>query len=76
MEDRYDMVECFRADGGACLLTPLCRLKPQLVAAREAFLAEIDKTSIADCTYPGPPPDRRKRAPALDALSHTSIAGQ
>lgn len=76
LEDCYDMVECFRADGGACLLNPLCRLKPQLVAAREAFLAELDKTSIADCTYPGPPPDRRKRAPAFDALSHKSIAGQ
>jgi Rrf2 family nitric oxide-sensitive transcriptional repressor len=54
LEDRYDMVECFRADGGACLLNPLCRLKPQLVAAREAFLAELDKTSIAQCAYPGP----------------------
>lgn len=55
LEERYDMVECFRADGGACLLTPLCRLKPQLAAAREVFLAELDKTSIADCAYPGPP---------------------
>ncbi len=34
LESRYDMVECFRADGGACLLNPLCRLKPQLAAAR------------------------------------------
>lgn len=54
LEDRYDMVECFRADGGACLLNPLCRLKPQLVAAREAFLAELARTSIAQCAYPGP----------------------
>ncbi|RFC67656.1 MULTISPECIES: RrF2 family transcriptional regulator [Mesorhizobium] len=53
LESRYDMVECFRADGGACLLNPLCRLKPQLVAAREAFLIELDKTSLADCAYPG-----------------------
>jgi len=54
LESRYDMVECFRADGGACLLNPLCRLKPQLAAAREVFLAELDKTSVADCAYPGP----------------------
>lgn len=56
LEDRYDMVECFRADGGACLLRPLCRLRPQLAAAREAFLAELDKTTVADCAYPGPAP--------------------
>ncbi len=56
LEERYDMVECFRADGGACLLTPRCRLRPQLIAAREAFLAELDKTSVADCAYPGPAP--------------------
>ncbi|MGB3537367.1 MAG: Rrf2 family transcriptional regulator [Mesorhizobium sp.] len=54
LKDRYDMVECFRADGGACLLNPLCRLKPQLAAACEAFLVEFDKTIIADCAYPGP----------------------
>lgn len=76
LEERYDMVECFRADGGACLLNPLCRLKPQLVAAREAFLAELDKTSVADCAYPGPSPDRRKRVPTPEALSHKSMAGQ
>lgn len=51
LEARYDMVECFRADGGHCLLTPRCLLKPQLAAAREAFMAELDKTSVADCAY-------------------------
>jgi Rrf2 family nitric oxide-sensitive transcriptional repressor len=64
LEDRYDMVECFRADGGACLLNPLCRLKPQLAAAREAFLAELDKTSIAQCAYPGPA-SGKAAAPAM-----------
>ncbi|MFC5387708.1 RrF2 family transcriptional regulator [Aquamicrobium segne] len=54
LESRYDMVECFRADGGACLLTPRCRLRPQLAAAREAFIRELDKTTIAACAYPGP----------------------
>lgn len=53
LERRHATVECFRADGGACLLTPNCRLKPQLAAAREAFLAELDKTSVAACAYPG-----------------------
>lgn len=53
LEQRFAMVECFRADGGACLLTPKCRLKPRLAAAREAFLRELEKTSLAECAYPG-----------------------
>ncbi len=67
LEERYDMVECFRADGGACLLNPLCRLKPQLASAREAFLAELDKTSIAECAYPGPVPGGPAGAQAVRA---------
>src|SRR5699024_6468716 len=46
LEQRFAMVECFRADGGACVLRPCCRLRPQLAAAREAFMAELDKTSL------------------------------
>ncbi|MFC3209023.1 MAG: Rrf2 family transcriptional regulator [Mesorhizobium sp.] len=67
LEDRYDMVECFRADGGACLLNPLCRLKPQLVAAREAFLTELARTSIADCAYPGLAPGKAAAPTTLKA---------
>src|SRR5689334_8621864 len=47
------LVECFRADGGACLLTPRCRLKARLAAARQAFLRELDQTTLAECVYPG-----------------------
>lgn len=57
LEQRYAMTECFRADGGACVLTARCRLRPQLAAAREAFLKELDKTSVTACAYPGPEPD-------------------
>ncbi|HEX7072617.1 MAG TPA: Rrf2 family transcriptional regulator [Hyphomicrobiaceae bacterium] len=57
LEQRFALVECFRADGGKCLLTPKCRLKPRLAAAREAFLDELDKTSLAECAYPGRDPD-------------------
>lgn len=53
LEQRYAIVECFRADGGACVLTPGCRVRSRLAAAREAFIAELDKTSIAECAYPG-----------------------
>jgi Rrf2 family nitric oxide-sensitive transcriptional repressor len=46
------LVECFRVDGGACVLTPRCRLKARLAAAREAFLRELDATTLAECAYP------------------------
>jgi Rrf2 family transcriptional regulator, nitric oxide-sensitive transcriptional repressor len=47
------LVECFRADGGSCALTPRCRLKAKLAAAREAFMRELDATTLAECAYPG-----------------------
>ncbi|HZD26243.1 MAG TPA: Rrf2 family transcriptional regulator [Alphaproteobacteria bacterium] len=55
LEGRQPIVECFREDGGACVLTPQCRLKGRLAAAREAFLRELDGTSLAECAYPGAP---------------------
>jgi Rrf2 family nitric oxide-sensitive transcriptional repressor len=52
LEQRHALVECFRADGGACTLTPQCRLKSRLGAARDAFLKELDGTTLAECAYP------------------------
>ena len=46
------LVECFREDGGSCVLTPRCRLKARLAAAREAFMRELDGTTLAECAYP------------------------
>lgn len=54
LEARQAMVECFRQDGGACILTPRCRLKGHLAAAREAFLRELDNTTLAECAYVPP----------------------
>ncbi|WP_299358645.1 Rrf2 family transcriptional regulator [uncultured Paracoccus sp.] len=53
LERKFAIVECFRADGGACVLKPRCRLRPGLSAAREAFMAELDRTTIEDCAWPG-----------------------
>lgn len=53
LEQRHSIVECFRDDGGFCTLTPQCRLKSKLAAAREAFLNELDKTTLAECAYSG-----------------------
>ena len=50
-EATQPLVECFRADGGACVMTPGCTLRHRLAAAREAFLAELDRTSLAECSY-------------------------
>ena len=52
LEARQALVECFRADGGACALTPVCRLKGRLAQAREAFLRHLDATTLAECLYP------------------------
>lgn len=52
LERKFALVECFRADGGACVLKPRCRLRPQLAAAREAFIAELDRTKIEECAWP------------------------
>jgi Rrf2 family nitric oxide-sensitive transcriptional repressor len=55
LEARQALVECFRGDGGACVLTPRCRLKMRLAAAREAFMRELDATTLAECAYPARP---------------------
>ncbi|WP_272002347.1 RrF2 family transcriptional regulator [Roseovarius sp. ZX-A-9] len=52
LEKRFAIVECFRPDGGTCTLKPQCRLKPRLAAAREAFMSELDRTTLADCALP------------------------
>lgn len=42
------LVECFRNDGGQCVLTPACRLKPILAGAQQAFFDYLDRYSVAD----------------------------
>jgi Rrf2 family nitric oxide-sensitive transcriptional repressor len=65
LERQQALVECFRTDGGACVLTPRCRLKSRLAAAREAFLKELDRTALADCAY-HPPAERRAEGKAAE----------
>lgn len=59
LEARHAIVECFRGDGGCCVLTPGCRLKSKLAEAARAFIAELDRTTLAECAYPSPPPASR-----------------
>lgn len=62
LEARSALVDCFRADGGACALTPQCRLKRHLAAAQEAFLSELDGVNLAGCAYPAPPERTLRRS--------------
>lgn len=63
LEREQPLVECFRADGGACVLTPSCRLRKRLAAARDAFLRELEATTLADCAWPTAPRSRPLRTP-------------
>lgn len=45
------LVECFRADGGACRLTRGCGLKGHLAVASEAFFSALDAVPLADIAY-------------------------
>jgi Rrf2 family nitric oxide-sensitive transcriptional repressor len=58
LEGDSALVECFRDDGGGCVLTPRCRLKAKLASAREAFMRELDGTTLAECAWPPRPPAR------------------
>ena len=48
MEDGFALVECMRADGGVCAISPACRLKGIVRKAVEAFLSVFDDYSLAD----------------------------
>jgi Rrf2 family nitric oxide-sensitive transcriptional repressor len=49
LERDQALVECFRADGGACVVTPQCRLKGFLSSAEAAFVEALDRHTLADC---------------------------
>ena len=48
LESHDALVECFRADGGACILSPVCGLTQALNDAREAFFKALDAKTLAD----------------------------
>ena len=48
LEDGQPLVECLSADGGACTLDGRCRLKARLRSAEAAFLADLDRSTLAD----------------------------
>lgn len=71
LEGDQPVVECFRADGGACTLSTRCRLRCYLRDARDGFYRDLDHHTIADC-LPRPvarkgPRHRRETRPPLDS---------
>jgi Rrf2 family nitric oxide-sensitive transcriptional repressor len=64
MEGDIHLVECFSAEPGGCLISGACRLKGVLHEALGAFLAVLDRYTIADLTV----------NPKLRALLHSEAA--
>lgn len=48
LEEGQRLVECLSVDGGACTLDGRCRLKARLRSAESVFLADLDRTTLAD----------------------------
>ncbi|MCG5073826.1 Rrf2 family transcriptional regulator [Paraburkholderia tagetis] len=54
-ESDFALVGCFPDENGerrSCVIEPQCRLKHALAAAREAFLAELDRHTIGELAQP------------------------
>lgn len=51
LEADQALVECFSPGGAACTLMPHCRLKARLAGAKAALIADLNRSSLADCVY-------------------------
>ena len=54
-EDDLRLVECLRPGGCECRIAPACVLKGALAEARDAFLAVLDRYTLADLLAPSRP---------------------
>jgi Rrf2 family nitric oxide-sensitive transcriptional repressor len=48
LEEGQPLVECLSEGGGACVIDGRCGLKARLRRAEAVFLAELDRTTLAD----------------------------
>lgn len=65
LEEGQPLVECFAAEGGSCPVDGICRLKIRLRRAEEAFLADLDRSTLADIALP--------RSIQLEAVVRTGV---
>ena len=49
-EEDFSLVECMQGAGGSCEISPICRLKGIFGEALEAYLAVLDRYTLADAT--------------------------
>ena len=52
-EPTLDLVECFDKETNTCPILSVCGLKSQLEKALDAFIAELNKSTLADLMTPG-----------------------
>lgn len=48
LEEKQPLVECFRPGGSDCIFAGCCGLKTRLRLAETAFLADLDRSTLAD----------------------------
>ncbi|WP_250866457.1 Rrf2 family transcriptional regulator [Caballeronia sp. INSB1] len=53
-ENGFALAQCFSSDSGStvCAIDPRCNLKNVFAAARDAFLAELDKFQVVELAQP------------------------
>jgi Rrf2 family transcriptional regulator, nitric oxide-sensitive transcriptional repressor len=61
LEEGQALVQCFGPGGRECSIDGCCRLKGRLRAAERAFLAELDRSTLADIALP-------RRLPELESV--------
>lgn len=47
-EEDFSLVECMQGGGGACVISPVCRVKGIFQEALQAYLAVLDRYTLAD----------------------------
>ena len=65
-EDSFALVECFDGKSNRCIVTPVCGLRTPLEEALSAFLAVLDRYTLADAVQPSSRNNRMRRL--LDAV--------
>jgi Rrf2 family nitric oxide-sensitive transcriptional repressor len=52
LEAGQPLVDCFSPGGGICSIATCCGLKSRLRSAESAFLADLDRSTLADVALP------------------------
>lgn len=51
-EPDMDLLECFNPETDNCVISPTCRLKSMLYEGRSAFMAVLERNTLADAASP------------------------